>query len=84
VPVDARRLAQHESESLAEVIRDINKFSNNVMARQLFLTVGGEVTKQPASIGMRSALSATGWWARGWSGGTSCWKTARDCRASSG
>jgi D-alanyl-D-alanine carboxypeptidase/D-alanyl-D-alanine-endopeptidase (penicillin-binding protein 4) len=48
-PADARRLAQHESESLAEVIRDINKFSNNVMARQLFLTIGGEVTKQPAN-----------------------------------
>jgi len=49
-PADARRLAHHESESLAEVIRDINKFSNNVMARQLFLSVGGEVTKQPASV----------------------------------
>jgi D-alanyl-D-alanine carboxypeptidase/D-alanyl-D-alanine-endopeptidase (penicillin-binding protein 4) len=49
-PAEARRLAQHESESLAEVIRDINKFSNNVMARQLFLTIGGEVTKQPASM----------------------------------
>ena len=48
-PADARRLAQHESESLAEVIRDINKFSNNVMARQLFLTIGGEATRQPAS-----------------------------------
>jgi D-alanyl-D-alanine carboxypeptidase/D-alanyl-D-alanine-endopeptidase (penicillin-binding protein 4) len=50
VPADARRLAQHESESLAEVIRDINKFSNNVMARQLFLTVGSEVSKMPANI----------------------------------
>lgn len=28
------------SPSLAEVIRDINKFSNNVMAQQLFLTLG--------------------------------------------
>ena len=60
VPVDARRLAQHDSESLAEVIRDINKFSNNVMARQLFLTVGGEVTKQPASI--ESAQRVIGDW----------------------
>jgi len=49
-PVEARRLAQHESAALPEVIRDINKFSNNVMARQLFLTIGGEVTKQPASV----------------------------------
>ena len=29
------------SQPLAEVVRDINKFSNNVMARQLFLTLGG-------------------------------------------
>jgi D-alanyl-D-alanine carboxypeptidase/D-alanyl-D-alanine-endopeptidase (penicillin-binding protein 4) len=49
-PTDARRLAQHESAPLTEVMRDINKYSNNVMARQLFLTIGGEVTKQPASV----------------------------------
>ncbi len=49
-PAAARPLAQHESETLAEVIRDINKFSNNVMARQLFLTIGAEVTRQPASV----------------------------------
>jgi D-alanyl-D-alanine carboxypeptidase/D-alanyl-D-alanine-endopeptidase (penicillin-binding protein 4) len=49
VPPDARRLAQHESDSLAEVIRAINKFSNNVMARQLFLTIGAEVSRQPAN-----------------------------------
>ncbi len=30
----------HESPPLAEVIRDINKNSNNVMARQLFLALG--------------------------------------------
>lgn len=33
-------LAELESPPLAEVIRDINKNSNNVMARQLFLTLG--------------------------------------------
>ena len=48
-PADARRIAQHESRPLAEVIRDINKYSNNVMARQLFLTVGAEVLRLPAS-----------------------------------
>ena len=31
-----------ESPPLASVVRDINKFSNNVMARQLFLTLGRE------------------------------------------
>ncbi|MDD4912756.1 MAG: D-alanyl-D-alanine carboxypeptidase/D-alanyl-D-alanine-endopeptidase [Sideroxydans sp.] len=30
----------HRSEPLSGLIRDINKFSNNVMARQLFLTLG--------------------------------------------
>jgi len=38
----------HESEPLAEIVRDINKYSNNVMARQLFLTVGGEIAGPPA------------------------------------
>ena len=33
-----------ESEPLAALVRDINKFSNNVMARQLFLTLSAEKT----------------------------------------
>jgi len=32
--------AEYVSPPLSEVIRDINKFSNNIMARQLFLTLG--------------------------------------------
>lgn len=36
----AQLFSTHYSAPLAEVIRDINKFSNNVMARQLFLTLG--------------------------------------------
>lgn len=40
VPVQARLAAEQESPVLADVVRDINKFSNNVMARQLFLTLG--------------------------------------------
>ena len=42
VPPTAKLLYVHESEPLSEVVRDINKFSNNVMARQLFLTIGAE------------------------------------------
>lgn len=42
VPAEARQLAVIESPALAEIVRDINKFSNNVMARQLFLTLGAE------------------------------------------
>ncbi len=40
VPADARVVASHESGPLSLVIRDINKFSNNVMARHVFLTMG--------------------------------------------
>ena len=39
-PAGSRLLAQHESAPLADAVRDINKFSNNVMARQVFLTLG--------------------------------------------
>ena len=42
VPRDAKLIATHESASLAEVVRETNKFSNNVMARHLFLTLGSE------------------------------------------
>jgi D-alanyl-D-alanine carboxypeptidase/D-alanyl-D-alanine-endopeptidase (penicillin-binding protein 4) len=39
-PGAASVFSTHYSPPLSEVIRDINKFSNNVMARQLFLTLG--------------------------------------------
>ncbi|MBZ0126105.1 MAG: D-alanyl-D-alanine carboxypeptidase/D-alanyl-D-alanine-endopeptidase [Rhodocyclaceae bacterium] len=47
-PAAARLLARSESPALAEVVREINKFSNNVMARQLWLTLGAETAKRPA------------------------------------
>jgi D-alanyl-D-alanine carboxypeptidase/D-alanyl-D-alanine-endopeptidase (penicillin-binding protein 4) len=42
VPIGAKLLTQHESAPLADAVRDINKFSNNVMARQVFLTLGND------------------------------------------
>ena len=36
----AKLFSTHRSDPLALIIRDINKYSNNVMARQLFLTLG--------------------------------------------
>jgi D-alanyl-D-alanine carboxypeptidase/D-alanyl-D-alanine-endopeptidase (penicillin-binding protein 4) len=45
---NARLLYTHESAPLGEVVRDINKFSNNVMARQLYLTLAGELGGAPA------------------------------------
>ena len=46
LPAEARLFASIESPALAEVIRDINKYSNNVMARQLFLTLGAESARR--------------------------------------
>jgi D-alanyl-D-alanine carboxypeptidase/D-alanyl-D-alanine-endopeptidase (penicillin-binding protein 4) len=48
VPPTARLVYVHDSDPLAEIVRDINKFSNNVMARQLFLTLGAELSGPPA------------------------------------
>jgi len=39
VPPGARLIVAATSPQLSEVVRDINKYSNNVMARQLFLTL---------------------------------------------
>ena len=39
-PPEAICLARQSSPPLAEILRDINKWSNNVMARQLFLALG--------------------------------------------
>ena len=42
VPASAEPVVWHDSESLSDTIRQINKQSNNVMARTLFLTLGAE------------------------------------------
>jgi D-alanyl-D-alanine carboxypeptidase/D-alanyl-D-alanine-endopeptidase (penicillin-binding protein 4) len=49
VPRNARPLYSIESRSLAELLRGINKFSNNVMTRQLFLTLAAECYGQPGT-----------------------------------
>ena len=56
VPASAQLLAVHESPPLAEVVRDINKYSNNVMARQLFLTLDAARPATPA--GAQHAIHA--------------------------
>lgn len=60
LPEHARRIAQTESPPLAEVVRDINKFSNNVMARQLLLTLGAQGFGPPASA-ESGARAIRGW-----------------------
>jgi D-alanyl-D-alanine carboxypeptidase/D-alanyl-D-alanine-endopeptidase (penicillin-binding protein 4) len=61
----ARLVHVHESEPLAEIVRDINKFSNNVMARQLYLTLAAEMGGPPARpelalASIRQLLTAKG------------------------
>lgn len=56
VPATARDMLQWQSVALAEQIRDINKFSNNVMARQLLLTMAAERGSIPATAAAASAL----------------------------
>jgi D-alanyl-D-alanine carboxypeptidase/D-alanyl-D-alanine-endopeptidase (penicillin-binding protein 4) len=53
-------LAVSTSPSLSEVVRDINKYSNNVMAQQVFLTLGLQGRGQATRAGAREALRA--WW----------------------
>ncbi len=48
-PLSARLLTTAASPALAEIVRDINKYSNNVMARQLFLTLGTADGTTPAT-----------------------------------
>ena len=58
-PPDARRLHSFDSVSLAEIIRLVNKYSNNVMARHLLLTLGAEKYGAPATVEMgRNAVRA--------------------------
>ncbi|MDD5403690.1 MAG: D-alanyl-D-alanine carboxypeptidase/D-alanyl-D-alanine-endopeptidase [Sulfuricella sp.] len=60
LPPGSRLLARFDSPPLADVIRDINKFSNNVMARQLFLTLGAERSGPPATP-EKSAAAIENW-----------------------
>ena len=49
-PASASPWVKWTSPPLSEVIRDINKFSNNVMARQLLITLGRGADGSPATI----------------------------------
>jgi D-alanyl-D-alanine carboxypeptidase/D-alanyl-D-alanine-endopeptidase (penicillin-binding protein 4) len=59
LPPTARLIAEWDSAALSEVIRDINKFSNNVMARQLLLTLANNVLKLPANTERGGAVVRT-------------------------
>ncbi|MGH8751782.1 MAG: D-alanyl-D-alanine carboxypeptidase/D-alanyl-D-alanine endopeptidase [Burkholderiales bacterium] len=59
-PDEARLIYSAESATLGEAVRDINKWSNNVMARQLFLTLGAETSHEPATAEL-SAQAIKDW-----------------------
>ncbi|MEO7953607.1 MAG: D-alanyl-D-alanine carboxypeptidase, partial [Polaromonas sp.] len=60
VPPQLKPVFEMESPPLAEVIRDINKYSNNVMAQQLFLTLS---LQQPGGASNEASREVVrGWW----------------------
>ena len=59
----ARLLLEATSLPLSEIIQDINKFSNNVMAQQLYLTLSSELGAPGRFEASRVRLSQ--WWRNG-------------------
>lgn len=59
-PASAIPLLEFESEPLAELVRDINKFSNNVMAKMLYLNLGVTHFGGPATW-QKSEKAVRGW-----------------------
>ena len=59
-PAGARLLLAHQTQTLSEIVRDINKFSNNVMARQVYLALGAIAYGAPAD-GEKSARAIRQW-----------------------
>ena len=49
VPADAKRLLEESSISLAEAVRLVNKYSNNVMTRQILLSMGAQEFGPPGT-----------------------------------
>ncbi|MGJ7491044.1 D-alanyl-D-alanine carboxypeptidase/D-alanyl-D-alanine endopeptidase [Variovorax sp. ZT4R33] len=60
VPVELKPAFEVVSPPLAEVVRDINKYSNNVMAQQLFLTLGLQQKKRGTLDASRTTMRQ--WW----------------------
>jgi D-alanyl-D-alanine carboxypeptidase/D-alanyl-D-alanine-endopeptidase (penicillin-binding protein 4) len=60
LPIGATKILEQKSDPLGYVIRDINKWSNNLMARQLMLTLAAEKAGVPATE-MQGALVINSW-----------------------
>jgi len=61
-PPDARPLLTFDSLSLGEIVRLTNKYSSNLMARHLLLTLGAERYGAPATVA--KGIAAIGEWGR--------------------
>jgi D-alanyl-D-alanine carboxypeptidase/D-alanyl-D-alanine-endopeptidase (penicillin-binding protein 4) len=59
-PSDAKLLLSYDSLTLAEIVRLTNKFSNNLLARHLYLTLGSERFGGPATL-EKSAATIADW-----------------------
>lgn len=64
VPEGLKPAWENQSPALGEVVRDINKFSNNVMTQQVLLTMGKERFGQGSFDAGRAALAQ--WWQLRW------------------
>jgi serine-type D-Ala-D-Ala carboxypeptidase/endopeptidase (penicillin-binding protein 4) len=62
-PAGALRIV-HDSLSAAEIVRDVNKFSNNLMAQHVFLALGPGTARSGVSSYERSRSVLSGWWQR--------------------
>lgn len=62
VPTQARWLMDAPSLPLSDIIADVNKFSNNVMAQQLFLTLSAKSWGVGTLEGSRNVINT--WWPR--------------------
>ncbi len=63
VPANATPFATLESPPLYDIVRDVNKLSNNVMARQVFLTLATANAPPPATTAGATA-AIRGWLAK--------------------
>ncbi len=61
-PPTAQLLTHMKSRSLAENVAAINKYSNNVMARLLLLTIGNESTSKPHEDTLQAGRQAVTQW----------------------
>lgn len=64
-PASATKVLEQQSDPLGYVIRDINKWSNNLMARQLLLTIAAERHSTPATEAKGFAAIKTWLFAKG-------------------